>query len=94
MLESVSFDQLRMFLAAADEGSFSAAARRVRRTQSAVSEAILSLEAQFGVALFDRAGRYPKLTKERARGNHRRRHHESTGKGDCWRARGRTDGCP
>jgi DNA-binding transcriptional LysR family regulator len=64
MLQSVSFDQLRMFVAAADAGSFSAAARRVQRTQSAVSEAILSLEAQLGVALFDRAGRYPRLTKE------------------------------
>jgi DNA-binding transcriptional LysR family regulator len=66
MLQSVSFDQLRMFAAAADEGSFSAAARRVQRTQSAVSEAILSLEAQLGVVLFDRAGRYPTLTKEGA----------------------------
>lgn len=64
MLQSVSFDQLRMFVAAADEGSFSAAARRVQRTQSAVSEAILSLEAQLGVVLFDRAGRFPRLTKE------------------------------
>ncbi|MEA3059852.1 MAG: hypothetical protein QOE50_1264 [Sphingomonadales bacterium] len=64
MLQSVSFDQLRMFVAAADEGSFSAAARRVQRTQSAVSEAILNLEAQLGVALFDRSGRYPKLTNE------------------------------
>ena len=64
MLQSVSFDQLRMFVAAADEGSFSAAARRVQRTQSAVSEAILNLEAQLGVALFDRQGRYPKLTSE------------------------------
>ena len=66
MLQSVSFDQLRMFVAAADEGSFSAAARKVRRTQSAVSEAILNLEAQLGVGLFDRAGRYPKLTSEGA----------------------------
>jgi DNA-binding transcriptional LysR family regulator len=64
MLQSVSFDQLRMFVAAADEGSFSAAARHVQRTQSAVSEAILSLEAQLGVVLFDRDGRYPRLTKE------------------------------
>lgn len=64
MLQSVSFDQLRMFVAAADEGSFSAAARRVQRTQSAVSEAILNLEAQLGVILFDRSGRYPKLTSE------------------------------
>jgi DNA-binding transcriptional LysR family regulator len=64
MLQSVSFDQLRIFVAAADEGSFSAAARRVQRTQSAVSEAILNLEAQLGVALFDRSGRYPKPTNE------------------------------
>ena len=64
MLQSVSFDQLRMFVAAADEGSFSAAARHVQRTQSAVSEAILNLEAQLAVSLFDRTGRYPKLTKE------------------------------
>src|ERR1700754_5231262 len=64
MLQSVSFDQLRMFVPAADEGSSSAAARRVQRTQSAVSEAILNLEAQLGVALFDRSGRYPKLTTE------------------------------
>lgn len=64
MLQSVSFDQLRMFVAAADEGSFSAAARRVQRTQSAVSEAILALEGQLGVVLFDRAGCYPTLTKE------------------------------
>src|ERR1700755_2049518 len=64
MLQSVSFDQVRMFVAAADEGSFSAAARQVQRTQSAVSEAILNLEAQLGVVLFDRSGRYPKLTGE------------------------------
>src|SRR5258705_3101511 len=64
MLQTGSFDQLRMFVAAADEGSFSAAARLVRRTQSAVSEAILNLEAQLGVVLFDRTGRYPKLTQE------------------------------
>jgi len=64
MLQSVSFDQLRMFVAAADEGSFSAAAGKVQRTQSAVSEAILNLEAQLGVALFDRSGRYPTLTNE------------------------------
>jgi DNA-binding transcriptional LysR family regulator len=64
MLQSVSFDQLRMFVAASDESSFSAAARSLQRTQSAISEAILSLEAQLGVVLFDRAGRYPRLTKE------------------------------
>jgi DNA-binding transcriptional LysR family regulator len=55
-------DQLRAFIAAVDEGSFSAGARRLRRAQSAVSELVSNLEAQIGVVLFDRSERYPKLT--------------------------------
>ncbi|UMM07782.1 LysR family transcriptional regulator [Gluconobacter frateurii] len=55
-------DQLRTFIAASDEGSFSAAARLLHRSQSAVSEMIATLEAQMGVVLFDRTGRYPQLT--------------------------------
>jgi DNA-binding transcriptional LysR family regulator len=66
MLDGVSLDQLRSFVAAVDEGSFSAAARKVRRAQSVVSELVSSLETQIGVALFDRSGRYPKLTSEGA----------------------------
>src|ERR1700728_4383072 len=62
MLDGVSLDQLRAFIAAVDEGSFSAAARRLRRAQSAVSELVSNLEAQIGVVLFDRSERYPKLT--------------------------------
>src|SRR5271170_789830 len=62
MLDGVSFDQLRAFIAAVDEGSFSAGARRLRRAQSAVSELVSNLEAQLGVSLFDRSKRYPKLT--------------------------------
>jgi len=62
MLDSVSLDQLRTFIAAADEGSFSAAGRRLNRAQSVVSQTIGNLEAQLGVVLFDRAGRYPVLT--------------------------------
>lgn len=64
MLDGVSLDQLRTFVAAADEGSFSAAARRLRRTQSAVSETIANLEGQLSVVLFDRSARYPKVTKQ------------------------------
>ncbi len=64
MLDGLSLDQLRTFVAAADEGSFSAAGRRLRRTQSAVSETMANLEAQLGVRLFDRKGRYPELTVE------------------------------
>jgi DNA-binding transcriptional LysR family regulator len=64
MLEGVSLDQLRTFVTAVDEGSFSAAARKLHRVQSAVSGWISGLEDQFGVVLFDRSGRFPKLTPE------------------------------
>lgn len=63
MLDGVSLDQLRAFIAAVDAGSFSAGARRLNRAQSAVSELISNLEAQIGVQLFDRSERYPKLTQ-------------------------------
>jgi DNA-binding transcriptional LysR family regulator len=63
MLDGISLDQLRMFIAAAEEGSFSAAGRRLNRAQSVVSQTIANLEGQMGVALFDRAARYPILTE-------------------------------
>src|ERR1700733_3865657 len=63
VLDGVSLDQLRAFIAAVDEGSFSAGARRLNRAQSAVSELVSNLEAQIGVRLFDRTERYPKLTQ-------------------------------
>jgi DNA-binding transcriptional LysR family regulator len=62
MLEGVSFDQLRAFITAVDEGSFSAAARKLSRAQSAISDLVSNLEDQIGVSLFDRTGRFPKLT--------------------------------
>ena len=62
MLDGVSLDQLRTFIAAVDEGSFSAASRKLLRSQSVVSETVSNLEAQIGVPLFDRTGRYPRLT--------------------------------
>ena len=64
MLDGVSLDQLRTFIAAVDEGSFSAAARKLNRVQSAVSGWVGGLEDQVGVVLFDRSGRFPKLTPE------------------------------
>lgn len=64
MLDGVSLDQLRTFIAAVDEGSFSAAARKLNRVQSAVSGWVSGLEQQIGVVLFDRSGRFPKLTAE------------------------------
>ncbi len=62
MLESLSLDQLRVFIAVADHGSFSAASRQLRRAQSAMSNAIVNLESALGVSLFDRSGWKPQLT--------------------------------
>src|SRR5580700_4776373 len=64
MLDGVSLDQLRTFIAAADEGSFSAAGRRLRRAQSVVSQTLANLEGQLRVKLFDRSARYPVLTDQ------------------------------
>ncbi|RYE77795.1 MAG: LysR family transcriptional regulator [Oxalobacteraceae bacterium] len=63
MLDALTMDQLRTFIAAADEGSFSAAGRKLRRAQSVVSHTLANLELQVGLALFDRSGRYPQLTE-------------------------------
>jgi DNA-binding transcriptional LysR family regulator len=64
MLDGITLDQLRTFIAAVDEGSFSAAGRKLRRAQSVVSQTLANLEVQLGVKLFDRSARYPKLTDE------------------------------
>lgn len=56
-------DNLKVFLAAVDHGSFSAAARALRRVPSAVSMAIANLEAELDLQLFDRSGREPRPTK-------------------------------
>jgi DNA-binding transcriptional LysR family regulator len=58
-----SLDQLRVFLAVAEEGSFNRAGKRLGRAISAVSYAVATLEAQLGVTLFAREGsRRPELT--------------------------------
>lgn len=58
-----TFDQLRIFLAIVDTGSFAAAGRRLNRAVSVISYGIANLEAQLGLTLFDREGtRKPQLT--------------------------------
>jgi DNA-binding transcriptional LysR family regulator len=52
---------LRVFIAAAEEGSFSAAGRKLRRAQSLVTQTVANLEGQLNVKLFDRANKYPRL---------------------------------
>src|SRR5690606_32286607 len=58
-----TLDQLRVFLCVVETGSFSRAARRLRRVQSAVSYSIANLERLLSVELFDRSGRVPVLTE-------------------------------
>lgn len=64
MIDALTLDQLRVFAAVADAGSFRAAARRLSRVQSAVSHAIANMELQLGVTLFDRAGHRPVMTPQ------------------------------
>lgn len=58
----LSLEGLQLLVAAADSGSFSAAARGLGKAQSAVSMAIANLEIDLGLTLFDRSGRLPRLT--------------------------------
>lgn len=53
----ITLKQLRVFLAVADTGSTTAAARQVALSQSATSAAVLELEALLGLKLFDRVGK-------------------------------------
>ena len=61
-MDKVSLDQLRTLAAVVDAGSFSAAARRLRRVQSAVSTAMANLEEALGVPVWDRTKRAATLT--------------------------------
>lgn len=58
-----SSDNVLVFLAVLDHGSFSAAARALSRVPSAVSMAIAHLEAELQLNLFDRSGREPRPTE-------------------------------
>jgi len=62
MLDNVAINQLRAFVAVCDQGSFSGAARELRRAQSAISHAINALESAFDVELFERNTRKATLT--------------------------------
>jgi DNA-binding transcriptional LysR family regulator len=59
----MTLQQLRYFLAAADKGSFSAAAESLLMAQPSLSDQIRKLESELGVALFTRAGRRLVLTE-------------------------------
>jgi DNA-binding transcriptional LysR family regulator len=58
-----TFDQLQVMLAVIEEGSFSGAARRLNRAQSAITYAIQRLEEQLGAELFNRGSYRASLTE-------------------------------
>lgn len=62
-MDALTLDQIQLLLAVIDEGSFSGAARKLRRAQSAVTYGIQKLEEQVGLALFDRSAYRPVLTE-------------------------------
>lgn len=63
MQANLESDLLRTFIAVAEARSFTAAATRVARTQSAVSLQIRRLEALLGCRLFERSRRHVALTR-------------------------------
>src|SRR5258708_24070472 len=55
-------DELAIFVAVADHGSFVAAARRLRRSPAAVTRAVAALEDRLATRLFNRTTRAVALT--------------------------------
>jgi DNA-binding transcriptional LysR family regulator len=53
-MDALTLDQIRLLITVVDEGSFSNAAKKMNRAQSAVTYGIRKLEAQVGLPLFDR----------------------------------------
>lgn len=62
-MDAVTLDQFLVFATVADEGSFSAAARKLGRAQSSVTYAVQKLEDQTEGLLFDRSNYRPTLTE-------------------------------
>ncbi|CAG23297.1 LysR family transcriptional regulator [Photobacterium profundum] len=59
-----SFEQLKIFVAVCECGSFSAAARQLKRAQSGVSQSVSNLEIALNQSLFDRSRNIPVLTAQ------------------------------
>lgn len=64
MYDPVTLDQLRAFTTVVEEGSFSAAARKLDRVQSAISTSMANLESHLGLPIFDRTTKIATLTAQ------------------------------
>jgi DNA-binding transcriptional LysR family regulator len=62
MIDPLTLDQMRVLVAVAETGSFSAAARKLGRVQSAISQAVQTMETALQLRLFDRSRKTPSLT--------------------------------
>lgn len=62
MIATLDIDQLRTFAAIVDTGSYTRAAEDVHKTQSAVSMQMRRLEDRMGKPLFEKDGRFNRLT--------------------------------
>lgn len=61
-MDSLTLDQLLVFVTSVDEGSFSGASRALNRGQTAITYTMQKLEEQIGTPLFDRSAYRPVLT--------------------------------
>ncbi|TCL00547.1 LysR family transcriptional regulator [Shimia isoporae] len=61
-MKEFDWNHIRAFLATAEEGSLSAAARHLNLTQPTLGRQVSALEADLGVLLFERVGRSLQLT--------------------------------
>lgn len=59
----MELEQLRHFIAAAEAGSFSAAARALYISHSTICRSVSALEEELGVRLFERSSRDFRLTQ-------------------------------
>ncbi len=62
----MTLEQLRVFVAIAEREHMTRAAAALHLAQSAASATVASLEAEYGVKLFDRVGRTIRLTPQGA----------------------------
>lgn len=61
---NISYEQIKSFVAVAETGSFSAAAKQLGKHRTTLGQVIGNLEIEVNMELFDRSGRYPVLTDE------------------------------
>src|SRR5665213_649145 len=71
MIEGITLSQLQCFDAVVTEGSFQAAADRLRRSQPSISVAVKNLESQLQLVLLNRSG-YRVVLTEAGRSFHQR----------------------